>query len=580
MDWSAERLSGFAEVRKSLLDMWVGGSYGERGIRQSQPLNLTDIAVQVYSRQLSSATPTAEITTNVRSLKPVAEELQLALQFLLEHKIQFAQSHNQWVKDAIFMMGIMKVGITPEGYDEWEGFAHDAGRVFCDPVGFEDYIVDMSAKHWDQVDFEGNSYSVPIEELMDSPMIDKKAKRYVIPSLRGDGGFGQIRRSEWRAETISQGMPIAEDRYVQRVDLFDIWLPGDNLLVTLLADMPDAPALRVQEWTGPEWGMYHKLGFTFVPGNLIPLSPAVVWEDMVDLVQRLFIKLGEQADRAKVVLAAQNKARSTAEQIMRSADGAVVTTDTDPSMVREFVLGNADPQLLSTMMQFKEMWSYLAGNVDTLGGLAQQADTLGQERLLSGGANQRIDDMKDQVVAATGKVLRDIAYYLWNDPLTEIPITKKITENIEIDDVWNSDKTEGHDFFALHFKVNPNSLTSSSPSERLQMVLQLTQSVLMPMMPVMQEQGMLFDFKEFMRTIVRLSNVSELGGIIKEDTGAPVYDEKITDGSPKPSMTTRNYVRENVSSGPTPRAREHLREQAMLAGANASPIGGNQQGGQ
>jgi len=82
--------------------------------------------------------------------------------------------------------------------------------------------------------------------------------------------------------------------------LWDVWLPKEGLLVTM-ADQSGGPALRIVPWEGPEHGPFLLLGFDVVPGNIMPVAPGAHLLGLARLLNRMMRKLGDQADRQKIV---------------------------------------------------------------------------------------------------------------------------------------------------------------------------------------------------------------------------------------------------------------------------------------
>jgi hypothetical protein len=312
----------------------------------------------------------------VQQLLPVATELGIALNHVIEHDVQLGNSLNDCAYNALFDAAWMKVGITPKEHHEFEGFRHDSGQLFADSIGLEDMVWDMHAKRWDQIDYVGNRYEIPFDAAMESPLFTNAGKRDLMPYMKTDSDYG-MERNDWEnPEFLSRHESPQPDEYTRKVQLWDWWLPRENIVVTVPNNGWGRP-LRVVEWDGPERGPYHMCGLNKVPGNVMPVAPAMLWEDMNDLVNRLALKAGQQADRQKVVLAGMNRTQSTMESIIDTPDGMAITTEVDPNLIKEFVFGGVDANLMGSLNVFKDLFVYLAGNLDSLGGLSGQTGTIG-----------------------------------------------------------------------------------------------------------------------------------------------------------------------------------------------------------
>ena len=104
--------------------------------------------------------------------------------------------------------------------------------------------------------------------------------------------------------------------------LWDVWLPKEGLLVTM-ADQSGGPALRMVPWEGPEHGPFLLLGFDVVPGNIMPVAPGAHLLGLARLLNRMMRKLGDQADRQKIVTLVSRAAsqNGTGQAAVEAEDG-------------------------------------------------------------------------------------------------------------------------------------------------------------------------------------------------------------------------------------------------------------------
>ena len=564
-EWSRERLASFRKTAYDLVDQFTGGSYADGGQSGSVPLNMEEMMVNIYQRQLASGEPQVAVETTSRLLKPSAHELELAVNHLITKEMDLGESLNEVVKDAMFCMGVMKIGETPKEHEHMRGFRHDAGQPFADPVAIEDWVHDMSATRYEQVDYAGHKFPVPLEMVLESPLYDKKAKLEIENASRQ--GNLMTGEADERPETIGSGRSWMQEEYRQKVWLWEMWLPSDNLLVTY-GDEHQSRPLWTREFEGPERGPHHLLGYTSVPGNIMPLAPAAVLEDLHDLINRLFIKAGQQADRQKTILAAQNRAATAVSAISQARDGQTILTDVSPELIKEFTTAGVDPNLMTALIQFKQLFNYAAGNMEALGGLGPQSATLGQDKLLTESASERLADMQRRVVKFTTGVTRDLAWYMWRNPYVDMPLTKQLTPTISRDFRWTADSRNG-EFFDYNFAVVPYSLRSRSPQEKLSVLNQMVTGIILPMMPILQQQGISFDAFKFLELVSKLSNVPELADIIKSDMGIALNDQ---DASVKQSpVTQRNYTRTGQPSRANQQGSDQMAMQQFMSKGAQQP---------
>jgi hypothetical protein len=570
MRWSAKKLLPFRRFRQEALKQYVGSNYSDNASSQKMPINMLQLGISIYQRYLSPPRMQCLVTTSVPSLKPTAFEFQTALNHLIE-EIDYSHSHRECVLDAMFGMGIIKVGLEIRQVEQELGYLQDAGQPFADPVSLDNYVTDMTATRPDQVAYESDKYRIPYEWVMaQKGFYNSKALANLTPT--GKHSFAQDGGSI-RAESISQGSEPLMDEYEEMVELRDVWLPRENLFAVLPVDGEGAPLL-VKEWEGPESGMYHKMGFNWVPGNLMPLPPVANWVDLNDLMNRIWRKLGRQAERQKAILGVSGPGGKDGKLTVQASDGEAVYF-TNPESVKELRYGGIDNQSLGFAINIKDTLVYLMGNIESLGGFAAQSSTLGQDRMLSESANKMVDDMQQSVSYFNQRVFRDIAIYMWQDPHINLPLVKRIEgTDIEIPFQWSPESREG-DFAQYNITFEPYTLRSTTPRERLNQLNQVMSQVVMPGMEMFAQQGVQFDMKKYLNTIAKYSNMEELNDILLpvekgRDPVEPYPGRKMA------PVVPRSYEHINIPGGPSPASQSQQLQQAALAGA--PPQAGGQGG--
>jgi hypothetical protein len=570
VDWSIKKLRPFRQNRMNALKAYVGRNYSNDGSQVRMPVNVLELALTIYQRQLASHSPKALVTTAFEELKPSAAELEVALNHLIE-EMKFGNTLRLAVIESLIGMGIVKVGIEVKDHANELGTSHDTGQPFADIVHMDDWCHDMTAKRYDQIGYAGNKYRIPYDYVMQSQHYNATAKRLLKPTEKinfgRDGG-------DMNSNSISSGSETVIDEYEDHVELWDLWLPRENLIVTLPVD-GDGPPLHEQEWMGPENGPYHILGFEQVPGNVMPLPPASQWYDLNDLLNRMWRKLGNQAERQKTVLGVAAHAMEDGKRIIDVDDGQGLFVE-NPDGAREYRFGGVDQQTLGFAMTVKDTASYMMGNIDAIAGLAPQSSTVGQDRLLNQAANERIDDMQQSVANFTTAVLKDVAMYLWTDPLIKLPLVKRVEgTDIEIPFNYTPESREG-DFIQYNMDIEPYSMRVSSPSEKLQMLNDLMMNIFIPASQMLEAQGVTVDMAQYVATIAKYGNLKELEDILihsKSEDGRGPVDPYST----QPRNTTRRYENVNHSAGPTGQGQQNMMHQALMGGGGNMPQTGPQQ---
>ena len=96
-------------------------------------------------------------------------------------EIKLSDTLRRAVLEAIFGMGIVKVGIA--GIDPRPNFGDEP---FVSLVTLDDYFVDMSARSWDEIQYEGNEYWMTVREVKDAYGIDVAPDEYTGTSKQGE----------------------------------------------------------------------------------------------------------------------------------------------------------------------------------------------------------------------------------------------------------------------------------------------------------------------------------------------------------------------------------------------------------
>jgi len=563
MSWSKKMLTPFRRKYKETLEQYVGHHYGTNGTPERVPINMLRMSVDVYARQLAAKEPRVLALTFDQKAKSKARMLESATNKVLK-QIDLGTTMRTIVKSAMFMMGIVKIGLSSES--DSQSFGYQAGVPYVDPVLFDDWLHDMTARKPGEWDWCGNRYRVPYEYVMENPGFNKAAVQNIA---QPDGQYEDL-FGEPRSHHLSQGDGLAADEYRQHVELWDLYFPKEGIIMTLPAE-GEGPPLRVVDWTGPQHGPYRWLMFGAVPGNVMPSPPAQMWLDTHDLLNRLFLKLGRQAERQKTLTFASGVAASNkrGERIMDAADGQVINSD-DPGSVNEVSMGGIDQNNMAFSMELRNIYSYMAGNLDAIAGLSQQAETLGQEKIIKGSSSELMGDMADTVLRFAEDVTSDVSWWIYTDPVSSIPIEISIPNyDRKIPTMWRpEDRQVPVDAYDL--RVEPYSMTPQSPAQRLNTSFQIIQQVVMPFAQQLQMQGIEVDVQALVQMAAKYADLPELLDIFKKG-GFPLSLPGLAGGTAganvqKPPVTQRNYTRQSVGTGGTKQARDATMIKQLMSG--------------
>ena len=550
IDWSGTQLINPRQERIESVRQFTGNHYGVKTDDLNTPVNFLKLATDIFLRILSPRNPRCMITTKYSELKPTAATFQMAVNEIPE-RINLAKTLKRMVMEALFSVGFVKVGLHTTG----TAFGYEYGESFVDNISLDDIILDMSAKRMDLIQYIGNTYWLPFDKFMDTAKLTKEARFKLRPDdhqLTGDNG-------ETRADAISSDGNATE--YEKRIKLRDIFIPHEGVMLTYA--VTEKLKLNDFEWDGPEQGPYYKLGFTEVPGNLLPLAPIPAWRDLHELANMLYRKLGNQADDQKTVLGFSGTDETDITNFKGASDGdGIPYHGTEP---KTLTAGGVSQTTLAFWHSLKDVFAYFAGGMDTLGGLAAQTQTVGQDKLLSEAANAQMQDMTDATKNTTEEIFKSLAWYEWNDPIGEKVIHREIPgTEMTIPVPWNAEAKMG-EFDLFDMKIDVYSLQDDSPQMKLQKLDLIMQKYIGPLLPMIQADGGRVDAVDLMRIIAKYADFEELAEIIKWNDQSP---DSMTGAPPKAGKgnTTTTNIRRSIPSS-SPQGNSQVLQQ-ILSGGN------------
>jgi hypothetical protein len=550
VDWSITQLQAPRANRLEAVRQFAGRHYARHGSEKRVPTNFLELATTIYIRLLAANAPATRVTTTIKSLKPYAKTTELALNQIPE-EIDLGSTLRRAVLEAMFSIGIVKVGIAASGVAV---LGHDVGEAYVDIVPIDDYFLDMSAKTRKSIQFEGNDYWM---------MLDTARKMFNTNDIELDQHTITGDQGDQRAESVST--EEGADLYKDKVWLRDVYLHDTGQLVTYQIQSGKNP--WVKNWDGPENGPYHTLGFSDVPGNILPLPPVALWTDLHELGNAVFRKLANQADSKKTVAAFPGGADEAVNNLKGAADGDGITF---PSAQKpeNITVGGIDQPTLAFYLQVQDLFDYFAGNLNTLGGLGPGSETVGQDRLMTEAAGARAQDMSQQTIKFAKGIFKALAWYEWTDPVRKRIIEKRIGDtDIYLRREWSDETREGN-FLDYNFDIDVYSMQDNSSSVQLQKLNMVVERYVVPLMPLIEQQGGTFDVKFLLEQVAELSNLPAVAELVKFQ-GEPPVVQGGPQGNPspsfKPAQTHRTYERIN-RPGATRRGRNSAMSQLLMGG--------------
>lgn len=486
------------EKQREILNEYANGWYSSKQ-RTRKPLNMISRAINLLLPLLASRNPRAMVRPRVVQLTPFADTLRLTLNHLSE-KTHLGTTLEQVVLYALVYMGIIKTGIAAGGpkVKDAQGYFHDSGQLFCDIIHPEDYFFDVSARIREEMDFEGNWYYVPFEYIADSGKFENYDK--LVPAYSSWDKLSAKKISEdsrnFRLDTIKPYVKIGE-----------VWIPGENILMTIPQTGQGSKPLRVQDYVGPVSGPYDTLCFNTFPESIIPIAPLFTNLDLHYLINIMARKMARQANREKKILAYQGTAADDAERITNATDGATARVD-DINAMKEVEYGGTADASYTWIQWLVGKWSEQLGNANLIGGIQAQSPTLGQDQMLLANASASIDYMIDKVHGLIRNMFNKMAWYVFTDPLMDITVSKRVAGLAEIPVRITADTREG-DFWSYNFDVEPYSMQRMSPTSRRNSIMQLTTGIIVPLANMIQAQGGIIDVAKLVKSISRDTDLTD-----------------------------------------------------------------------
>lgn len=553
-----KKVKVYNDNRKSAIKTACGQWYSQATSGYMQPINLMEQALSIYLRLLVSQQPTVLVSTDHRELRPTANTFQLALEHLFT-EIKLGNTFRRIAKAALFGVGISKVGMAPGKTVEIGGVLHDIGQPYLDHVDLDDFVADPSARRIEEAQLVGNRFQAPLDWVKDSGLFENTDK--LKPAAR-EGGIGDTTRQADLSGKIAAG----DKQLWDMIELWEVWVPRTNQIITLSMGNQATKPLRVIPWAGAESGPYDLQGFSWVESNLLPVPPVAVWRDMADLANIIMRQLGRQAGRQKTILAVDEGSREGGEAVKESSDGETVVVD-NVDRIKEVKYGGIAPENQAFLIWLDQLFSRMAGNIDALGGLGPQSPTLGQDQLIGQSASARIAEMQDENATFSEASVKKLAWWFWYDEAIEIPLVKRIPgADVDIQVLYNAETREG-DFLDYNFSISVGSMRKKTPEMEAARFKEWI-TMVAPMLDLALAQGVQVDTEVLFKMFAKYSGIKEMDELII-GRGQTSFDQQggpVQSGRRQASQTTRRYIRENRQA-PTNAANARNMMQTLMGAA-------------
>lgn len=578
-------LEHFRVERKDAVRTYVGGHWSADGSPQKVPLNLLSLYTQIVGRSLVPKEPRALMSTFNRKHKPAVSAMESWANREIV-KMGLRDTLQRVVVDSLFSIGIMKVALVDPEHSSLWAWDIPAGTPYAERVDLDDFVFDTHARDFREASYIGHRYRVPLASVKDNKRFKPKVREHLHESE--DSPYN--REGDERVTGMQRTTKTSVE-FEAMVDLWEIYLPRHRVICVIPDDQVNGAAsheggafddsvLEVKDWVGPPCGPYHFLSFGVVPGNAMPKSPL---QDLIDLhtvTNELYLKLMRQGERQKDILTVQGQADEDGNRIMQANDGDIIRLD-NPDRTKIASFGGPNQNNLQLAIHLKDVFSYMAGNLDAMGGLSPQAKTLGQDRMLAESASRTVADMQETTACFVSKALGALGWYWWHDPfrvmrtehtvlgLPESSITREVYPMPREGQRQPGKLYRDGSWDELELKVDPYSLQYQTPSQRLQAIMGLFERIVAPMAALLQQQGIVPDMSKLLQIIAKYGDLPEIVDILTVQE-PPAQPQPGGGGGEEPGMpahTSREYTRHSSSGGAAGRENELM---SMAAGGEGS----------
>jgi hypothetical protein len=564
-------LRQWREERREMVRQYVGHHWGESSTREKVPVNLLSLYTQIVGQHLIAKEPRVMLSTFHKEHRPAVTAMQAWTNKEVV-RMNLAITLQRAVLDALFSVGVCKVALSTPGDAANAGWNLRAGTPFCERVDLDDLVFDVHARDFSEAAYVGHRFRLPREVLLDSK--EYGPRRHDVPAsedsaynMEGDERLTALQRIPY----VTQ-----ENNFEDYVDLWEVYIPRKRQIL-VIADSyltgPESKPLLDKEWLGPDCGPYHFLGYGVVPGNAMPKGPLQDLYDMNEAVNRIYRKLIRQAERQKEVLGVMQGAAEDGSRVVETSDGEAFRCE-NPDAMKVMGFGGPNQQNMALGMELIQRLSWLAGNLDIMGGLSPQSKTATQDKLLAMNASAAIADKQATTVKFVSNVVRSLCWYWWKDPMTTMKTSFSLPgmPTLSIQRKVEPGDRRKVAFEDVEVDIDPYSMQYQTPQARAQALTQVVTQVVLPAMPLLAQQGSSLDMGAFLRKLAEYMDMPDLDEIMTTQA-PPQPDAAPSGGAPgMPQETTRNYVRESMP-GRTQRG-DTVNRINTLMGANGEGGGG------
>ena len=466
---SYEWLADHRTTSLHILKLFCGQHYNRKlDAGRNQSMNLIRTAITTLASSITPDNPRVDITSKWREAFPYGLELASATNHVAE-SIGVQQAAAMMILQAFDSMGPVKVGMDRENsrYFVMDGVESRVAKMFCDPILFDDWVHDVTARWMPECRFMGNTFAVPLERILDS----KEFKN--TDNLQSDTRANVTASGEVRTDATDEQYGVEDVVYLR-----ELYWPQEGVVTT--TPLKTSQQHRLLRMVKVKENPYHILSYFDVRGSVMPLPPAADLIDLHEQVSDAMWKLRLQMLEQKDWWGVQGGSANDANTILKVRHGQVVKL-LSPQGAREFSTGGPSPQISAFVGSLMNWFNWNSGNINLTGGLAATSDTLGQEEILANAASTYQRNMARRVQTFMTGIFKAIARMVHTDPTIKLKLQKRIPNtNISIPFTYKAGKRDGK-WLELVFSMSMYGSKHLSPKEQYMALQQLMKDFMMPL---------------------------------------------------------------------------------------------------
>jgi hypothetical protein len=243
---------------------------------------------------------------------------------------------------------------------------------------------------------------------------------------------------------------------------------------------------------------YACISLTPVIDNMIPLSPVGAILELHKMLNGIARKIGRRIRNMKDVLAYRKSKEAEAAGLLDTDDLTSVGVD-DPKDYTTLSFGGNIKDLVLALGEYEKWENQEAGNPNAIGGIEEQAKTLGSNQMLFQNASNRIEYFREEIRRCIGQVLHVIGSHLWDEEDEVVRVSHRpegLSEAMVHN--WNQDEFPG-EFEDYEIGVSPYGFSGDSPERRYGRITKWVSEVAIPLAASAAQQGYRVDFAKLIR---------------------------------------------------------------------------------